>query len=72
MDKYKYSNSNTSTMLSTEYLFVQYVMCILNEGDKDMVMNLTYDDAIGLIARAGLEVTEFDEDLIDACCEDDY
>jgi len=70
LDNLKYSNSNTFTMLSTEYLFVQYVVCTINEGNKDMVMNMTFNDAINIISQAGLEVTEYEDDISDFCDEE--
>lgn len=56
-------------MNSIEYLFVQYVMCVVNEGDKDTVMSLTFEGAMDLISRAGVNVTEHPDMCVE--CDDD-
>jgi DNA-binding transcriptional MocR family regulator len=52
------------SMNSIEYLFVQYVICTVNERDTELVMNLTYENAMGIITQAGVNVIEspFDDD----------
>ena len=59
------------TMNDIRYLFVQYVMCVTNEGDKDVVMNLTYEGAMDLISQAGVSVTEYESDICDEMDDED-
>lgn len=58
-------------MNSIEYLFVQYVMCVVNEGDKDTCMTLTHDGAMDLINMAGVVVTEHDDTGVCGLMEDE-
>lgn len=52
-------------MNTSEYLFVQYVLCTANEGDSELVMTLTYGSAMDIVRQAGVTVTELD-------CDDDW
>jgi len=58
-------------MNSNGYLFVQYVMCVVNEGDKDTCMTLTYEGAMDLINMAGVVVTEHENGDVCGFLEDD-
>lgn len=56
-------------MKSSEHLLLQFVLCTCNEQDPEFVMNLTFDGAMDIIQQAGVQVTEFTDELYD---DDDF